>query len=363
MKLYRGTIQAKCMETALSVLTLFYLLRPTGSFSVQMFATFKIEEARKVGRAALPLPESPFGDPFATDDENSFDDPFGDAYKDKMAVDEKENLLIRKAMLASEKAEARRARQGAIRDIFESRESHQRREMVQPGCRVLLMLSSDLKSTTVDDSMEAAKVEAEDRQGLPKCLVDVLYEATVEEVMTKEKSHVLGIKVRVVGGKSGRVARILEWGEDSFTVGTEELGANDVKQIERNKGIRTQLSEANSAAKHALPYSTSRDTWIAKGPAAKAAAALAALDSVETGEDSKRKRFGEAGAKKMRRAVELQQEEAQNGSIPQNDHQRFASMSPPGPGSTSDRNSRKAPSKKQRAKKKRGGLGDHGQNF
>ena len=112
MKLYLGTIHAKCMEKALSILTLICLLRPTGSFSVQMFATFKFEEARKVGRAAVPLPESPFGDPFATDDETPFDDPFGDSCSDKMAVDEKEELLIRKAMLASEKAEARRARQG-----------------------------------------------------------------------------------------------------------------------------------------------------------------------------------------------------------------------------------------------------------
>jgi hypothetical protein len=123
-------------------------------------------------------------------------------------------------------------------------------------------------------------------------------------VITKEKTHVLGIKVRVVGGKSGRVAHILSPGEDAAEAAAA-LGAG-VSPVTPNKGIRSQLLAAsiNGGNRHWTPYQTKADLWIPRGPAAAAAAALAGLGLNKPSSSARKAtRYGESGQKKMRRAV------------------------------------------------------------
>jgi hypothetical protein len=385
--------------------------------------------------------DNPFGDPFG--------DPFSDAYGDEMADDaapQSSASPAQKQLFADggsssssssdggldSSGDARRARQGAIRDVLGARQPHQRRDKVFPGSRVLLMLSSDLKGLSAEALKAAAEAAEEDESGEPFCPVEVLYEAVVEEVQTKEKTHPLGIKVRAVGGKSGRVARVLSPAEDAGTAARAAGASEGSQPIAANRGIRTQLQAAqssvaaaaagggaagnglssvvsgaeNSAGKGSLPYSTPRDHWVTKGPAAKAAAALqAALDAEkQLGQQGQQlymrnnnnggglldgggggqgmgggssvvlpasapaaaaatgRKFGEAGVKKMRRAVEEQRQAA--AAAKQMAEQLGAESQAEGnsrPKPTRPAGS-KAPYQKKRRKKK-GGLGDRGQNF
>lgn len=198
-----------------------------------------------------------------------------------------------------DKGSARIAKQNAIRDVLSTRKPHQRRDSILPGTRILLILSKDVSDGPNEDPT------AED-QGLG---VETLYEATVEEVITKEKSHPLGIKVRVVGGKSGRVAQLLTADEDATAAATE-LGATQCLPVTANKGLRTTLLATQAGNKHWTPYTTRSELWVAKGPAAKAAAALDALGVDLDGDKKNRKdsnkftRHGESGQKKMRRAAD-----------------------------------------------------------
>lgn len=151
-----------------------------------------------------------------------------------------------------------------------------------------------------------------------KVKADVLYEGIVEVIATKEKTHPLGIKVRTVGGKSGRVQAVLSAGDDASLVAAA-LGVESVLPVEKNRGIRTQLLSASSAGgKGWTPYAIAGEVWVPKGPAAKAAAQLAALglldDDSRNGGKKKRggkRNYGEAGVRKMRRGVESQQQEQQ----------------------------------------------------
>ena len=147
----------------------------------------------------------------------------------------------------------------------------------------MVIMSEDLKNADKQSPEEKA---SRDAQGLLPVEVETLYEAIIEEVVTKEKSHPLGIKVRVVGGKSGRVARILETHDNALEI-AKELGANDCRKASANKGIRTQLLSVGN--KKWTPYSTSADQWMPKGPAAKAAALLEELGELE---DDKSRRHG-----------------------------------------------------------------------
>jgi uncharacterized protein YwbE len=201
-----------------------------------------------------------------------------------------------------DKGSARIAKQHAIRDVLSTRKPHQRRDCILPGTRVLLILSNDVVDGGSEDPF------AEDQS----FGVETLYEATVEEVMTKEKSHPLGIKVRVVGGKSGRVAKLLA-PDDDAAAAAAELGAAQCLPVTANKGLRTTLLAAQAGGKHWTPYTTRGELWVAKGPAAKAAAALEALGVDLQGGGGKDKkpgnkftRFGESGRKKMRRAADQQ---------------------------------------------------------
>jgi hypothetical protein len=200
-----------------------------------------------------------------------------------------------------DKGSARIAKQNAIRDVLSTRKPHQRRDSILPGARILLILSKDVS----DGSNENPTVED------PGLGVETLYEATVEEVITKEKSHPLGIKVRVVGGKSGRVARLLT-ADDDATAAAAELGASQCLPEAANKGLRTTLLATQAGGKHWTPYTTRGELWVAKGPAAKAAAALDALGVDLDGDKKNRKegnkftRHGESGQKKMRRAADQQ---------------------------------------------------------
>merc|ERR1712185_787924 len=109
------------------------------------------------------------------------------------------------------------------------------------------MLSSDLKGLSAEALKAAAEAAEEDESGEPFCPVEVLYEAVVEEVQTKEKTHPLGIKVRAVGGKSGRVARVLSPAEDAGTAARAAGASEGSQPIAANRGIRTQLQAAQSS--------------------------------------------------------------------------------------------------------------------
>ena len=182
--------------------------------------------------------------------------------------------------------------------------------------RILLVLSEDLPSA--QEQQLAAEELALGDQGEDQntfLAVDTVYEATVEEVITKERSHPMGIKVRVVGGKAGRVARVLAAGENSDDAAAE-IGAACLP-VAPNRGIRSQLLAASVGSKSWTPYSTTSEKWVPKGPAAKALAALEALEADGALDDlsassrsSKKKesRYGEAGIKKLRRAVASQKE-------------------------------------------------------
>ena len=200
-------------------------------------------------------------------------------------------------------ADGRKQKQNAIREVLKSRKPHQKKSCVFPGTRVLVIMSEDLKNADKQSPEEKA---SRDAQGLLPVEVETLYEAIIEEVVTKEKSHPLGIKVRVVGGKSGRVARILETHDNALEI-AKELGANDCRKASANKGIRTQLLSVGN--KKWTPYSTSADQWMPKGPAAKAAALLEELGELEDDKSpklNKKQKYGESGHRKMKRIVEEQ---------------------------------------------------------
>ena len=126
--------------------------------------------------------DNPFGDPFG--------DPFSDAYGDEMADDaapQSSASPAQKQLFADggsssssssdggldSSGDARRARQGAIRDVLGARQPHQRRDKVFPGSRVLLMLSSDLKGLSAEALKAAAEAAEEDESGEPFCPVEV----------------------------------------------------------------------------------------------------------------------------------------------------------------------------------------------
>lgn len=202
----------------------------------------------------------------------------------------------------------RAAKQQAIKDIIAQRQPHQKRSNIRPGTRVLLA------QEIIEDPEEG---EGVDIGGNFRVVYPELYEGLVEVVLTKEKTHPLGIKVRCVGNVVGRVAAILSKGQQAAL--TAELLGAELKPLKHSKGIRTRVM-ANSAAvtvKNALPYSVTNDQWVPTGPAAKALAALQALEAEEAGEKdqsasrkSKKNRFGESGKKKMERQVIEQKERA-----------------------------------------------------
>jgi len=214
--------------------------------------------------------------------------------------------------------EGRRAKQESIRSIIAARKPHQRRDSVFPGTRVLLLLSDQLKQV---EGQDIADLLDDTQESIPLLPVetDVLYEGIVEEVVTKEKTHPLGIKVRAVGGKSGRVAAVLSTADDALKVAVS-LGVEFVLPVAKNRGIRTNILSASSAgSKGWTPYSISGDVWVPKGPSAKAAAKLAAMGLLDDDKDSGsargrgkrtgKRNYGEAGATRMRRAVEEQDRE------------------------------------------------------
>lgn len=135
----------------------------------------------------------------------------------------------------------------------------------------------------------------------------------VEEVLTKEKSHPLGIKVRCVGNFGGRVVRILAKGDDAETIATE-LGA-ELRKPRRMKGIRGQIMAAQSISKYATPYTTTADEWQPRGPAEDALTALEAIEAMEALEgggakQEKGKKFKKkSGKAKMREANERASEQ------------------------------------------------------
>jgi hypothetical protein len=153
--------------------------------------------------------------------------------------------------------------------------------------------------------------------------VDVLYEGTVDEVITKEKTHPLGIKVRVVGGKIGRVVAIMSTGDNSIEVASS-LGVRSVVPVDKNRGVRSQLLAQHSAAsKGWTPYAIAGDVWIPKGPASEALEQLVSMGlldeisasaKIRTSKGIKNggsRKYGEAGIRKMRRVVENQERKPQ----------------------------------------------------
>jgi len=206
---------------------------------------------------------------------------------------------------ATEKHDGRRAKQDAIRSILSQRKPHQRRDCVLPGTRVLLILNENLPGP----QDELPPPPDEDGSGGLAGFAGTVYEATVEEILTKEKSHPLGIKVRVVGGKSGRVAHLLTAGENAASAAAA-LGAAECLPVTANKGLRSHLlgrSTTTGGGKFWTPYTTSSDLWVPRGPAGRAAESLHArgllTDVDEPKARGKVNRYGESGAKKMRRAV------------------------------------------------------------
>lgn len=147
-----------------------------------------------------------------------------------------ENVAARRVVKQDgEKGLARMAKQDAIREIMNARKPNQRRDCVFPGTRCLLVLSKDIKD------------------GVPIAETPMLYEATVEEVVSKERTHVLGIKVRAVGGKTGRVVHVLAPNEDAGVV-AQQVYNSELSQITPNKGMRTQLLAQSAAGKKYTPY-------------------------------------------------------------------------------------------------------------
>lgn len=203
--------------------------------------------------------------------------------------------------LEDERASGRRAKQDAIRDVLSQRKPHQRKDCILPGSRVLLILSEDLRGP--NEPLPSPT----DEDGGVVGGIDTVYEATVEEVITKEKSHPLGIKVRVVGGKSGRVAYCLDVGENAKQA-AKGLGV-ECLPVTANRGIRSALLASGQVGgtRHWTPYAITEDVWVPRGPAAKAAAQLKALGLLDDGAEKQRperkfSRFGESGMSKMKRA-------------------------------------------------------------
>jgi hypothetical protein len=154
--------------------------------------------------------------------------------------------------------------------------NHQKKSKVHVGSRVLLILSQDMKKIIDTESFTD--------NGMP-IPAEVVYEATVERVLTKDTTHNLGIKVQAVGGKCGRVLRILSEGEDAKTIASSSFNVTCV-EISANKGKRWSNSDSVLinpvvARNPFKPYSTTFDQWKLVGPAAEAAKLLEGMDEVD----------------------------------------------------------------------------------